>query len=113
MKRIASAAVIAPLFLFAIIAGGLALQIWLFVAFLVSLREWYGLAKKLQFYIPVMVWGVIYMSISYSSFLALREVYSLSILLMFLGMIWFSDIGAYFVGRFYGGPKMAKNDQSE
>ena len=73
IKRIASAALIAPLFLYTIIIGGLILKLWLLLALLVSLHEWYGLAKKLQHFIPVMVWGVIYMLISYSSFFALRE----------------------------------------
>lgn len=83
-------------------------QLWLFVAFALSLFEWYGLAKKLQFFFPAMIWGVIYMSISFSSFFALREVYSINLLLMFLGMIWFSDIGAYFIGKTCGGPKLLK-----
>lgn len=107
IKRTLSAAVIAPLFLYSIISGEIILKIWLFIAFILSLYEWHGMARKLNFYLPVMLWGAIYMSLSYSSFLAIREVYSIELLLMFLGMIWFSDIGAYFVGRFYGGPKLA------
>lgn len=90
------------------IIGGIVFQLWLFAAFLLSLYEWHGLAKKLQYFIPTMVWGTLYMSISYSSFFALREVYSINLLLMFLGMIWFSDIGAYFVGKTCGGPRLLK-----
>ncbi len=106
LKRIASAALIAPVFIYAIVTGELVFQIWLFAAFLLSIYEWYGLAKKLQFFFPVMIWGITYMAISYISFFALREVYSINLLLMFLGMIWSSDIGAYFVGKACGGPKL-------
>ncbi len=108
IKRIASAVLIAPVFLYIMVTGGLVFQLWLLAAFVLSLYEWYGLAKRLQFFFPAMVLGVIYMSISYSSFFALREVYSINLLLMFLGMIWFSDIGAYFVGKTCGGPKLLK-----
>ncbi|MCK5374622.1 MAG: phosphatidate cytidylyltransferase [Alphaproteobacteria bacterium] len=106
MKRVISAVLIAPVFLYVIFTGGVALIAWLLVAFALSIHEWYGLTKKLNGqFIPVMVWGCVYMFISYSCFLALREVYSVNILFLFLGMIWFSDIGAYFIGKTYGGPK--------
>lgn len=55
-----------------------------------------------------MLLGLIYMAISFGSFLALREVYSTNVLIIFIGMIWSSDIGAYFVGKTFGGPKLIK-----
>ena len=105
-KRIVSALLLAPPFIFSIVYGDIYLFIWLLIAFFISVFEWYGLAKKTEFFFPIMVLGVIYMAISYSSFLALREVYSINILIIFLGMIWFSDIGAFFVGKTFGGPKL-------
>ncbi len=106
IKRIISAAVIAPVFLFAMIVGGLMLQLWLVAAFVISLHEWHGLAKRMQYYIQFMLAGTVYMLISYSSFYTIRELYSINILLMFMGAIWASDIGAYFVGKTCGGPKL-------
>jgi phosphatidate cytidylyltransferase len=105
-KRIASAVIIAPCFLYVIIVGDVALAAWLVLAFLISLYEWYGLARKTLFFVPTLVMGGIYMAISYGSFMALREVYSINVLLLFLCMIWASDIGAYFVGKTLGGPKL-------
>ena len=105
-KRILSAVLIAPPFIFCIAYGDIYLAAWLFVAFILSVGEWYNLAKKLDHFFPVMFLGVVYMAISYSSFLALREVYSPNLVIIFLGMIWFSDIGAYFVGKTFGGPKL-------
>ncbi len=106
VKRILSALILAPCFLFAIIYGGIPLFIWLFIAFVVSVYEWFHLAKKVDYFVPALVLGVVYISLSYTSFLALREMYSASIIALLLGMIWFSDIGAYFVGKTIGGPKL-------
>lgn len=105
-KRILSAALIAPLFLLALYIGDWMLAIWLIIAFGISVYEWYFLARKNTFFIPVLILGVIYMSLSYGSFLALREVYSLNIIILFMGMIWSSDIGAYFAGKTIGGAKL-------
>lgn len=109
LKRIVSALLIAPVFLYVLIAGGYALTLWLIVAFFISLFEWYGLAKKRPLFLLVMACGFVYMALSYSSFFALREAYSVNALLLFLGMIWFSDIGAYFVGKTCGGPKLIQH----
>lgn len=106
MKRILSALIIAPCFLFVIIKGDLLLAAWLLFAFAISVYEWFGLSKKVQLFVPTLLMGVIYMALSYGSFMALREVYSINVLLLFLSMIWASDIGAYFVGKTIGGPKL-------
>ncbi len=105
-KRIISAVIIAPCFLYVIIAGDIFLALWLLLAYVISVYEWYGLSKKTGFFIPTLIMGAIYMAISYGSFMALREVYSINVLLLFLCMIWASDIGAYFVGKTVGGPKL-------
>ncbi len=106
LKRIISALVLAPCFLFAIIYGGVPLSIWLFVAFVISVYEWFQLSRKVDYFAPALILGIVYMSLSYASFLALREIYSAYIIALLLGMIWFSDIGAYFVGKTVGGPKL-------
>lgn len=106
LKRIISALVLAPIFIFIIISGGVLLKILLLVAFGISLYEWFFLSKKTEFFIPVMLLGLIYMGLAYGSFLALREVYSPNVVMIFIGMIWFSDIGAYFVGKAFGGAKL-------
>ncbi len=106
LKRIISAVILAPIFIYVLVLGGGALQILLLIAFFISIYEWFFLSRKTDFFVPVMVLGLIYMGLAYGSFLALREIYSLNVLLIFIGMIWFSDIGAYFVGKFFGGAKL-------
>jgi len=109
VKRVLSAVILAPCFLAAIYYGGLFLQFWLVVAWFLSVYEWYGLSRKTNFFAPCVVLGVVYITLAYGSFLALREVYSINVLVIFLGMIWASDIGAYFVGKIFGGPKLIQS----
>ncbi len=106
IKRIISAIVLAPCFIAAIFFGSWILIAWLILAFIISVYEWYGLARKLEYFGSILFLGVMYMGISYSSFLALREIYSLNIIILFLLMIWSSDIGAYFTGKYFKGPKL-------
>ncbi len=105
-KRIASALAIAPLFIAVILYGDWPLVLVLGLAFLISVYEWYHLAIKTPLLIPAMIVGIMYMLISFSCFFALREVFSLNVVLLFIGMIWASDIGGYVTGKMVGGPKL-------
>lgn len=108
LKRIISALVLAPLFLFFVISGGYVFLGILLAAYVVSLAEWASLSRKTGYFVPCFMIGLVYMSLSFASFYALREIYSLNVLLVFVGMIWFSDIGAYFIGKTIGGPKLVE-----
>lgn len=106
LQRTISALVIAPIFLYVIFAGGYLLLALLAMAFIISMVEWYYLSKKTEFFVPCFMIGLVYISLAYASFYALREMYELQAILVFIGMIWFSDIGAYFTGKMIGGPKL-------
>ncbi len=106
LKRIISGLILAPCFVFIMKVGGITLLTLLGVAFIISLYEWFFLSKKIKYFVIVMLLGVVYMGASYLSFYVLRQVYSVNVLLLFIGMIWLSDIGAYFVGKYFGGPKL-------
>ncbi len=106
IKRIASAAILAPVFLAFLIWGGVPLIIWLGLAFILSAYEWWGLSRKTTFIVPCMILGILYMAAAFASFYILRESYSIYTILLFLIMIWSSDIGAYFTGKTIGGPKL-------
>lgn len=109
-KRVVSGLVLAPLAIFIIIYGG-----WLFAAMIsaaaiISFYEWYGLCKldKKRF-VPNLIFGFIYLFICIFSYAYLRYVpeqgawLALSVILC----VWASDTGAYFMGKKFGGPKMA------
>lgn len=101
-----SALVVAPLFLYIMILGDWPLLICLAIAFTISLYEWYGLACKTGKFSIYMFAGIAYLMLAYAGFYAIREVYALNTVLLFIGMIWFSDTAAYFTGKFFGGPKL-------
>lgn len=105
-QRVVSALVMAPCFIAILYAGGPILQVFLILAFALSLYEWYGLSRRTERFLFYFSIGTAYMTMAYGSFYFLREIYNLNILLIFIGMIWFSDIGAYFTGKTLGGPKL-------
>lgn len=96
----------APCFIFIMYSGGVVLQAFLIMSFAFSVYEWYDLSKKTDNFLFYFSTGMAYMVTAYGSFYSLREFYSLNVLLIFIGMIWFSDIGAYFTGKTLGGPKL-------
>lgn len=104
--RVISALVMAPCFIYIMYTGGKVFQAFLLAAFALSVYEWYGLSKKTDNFLFYYSIGLAYMVTSYGSFYFLREFYNLNVLLIFIGMIWFSDIGAYFTGKTLGGPKL-------
>ncbi len=104
--RVISALVMAPCFIYIMYTGGIVFQTFLLLAFALSLYEWYGLSQKTDRFLFYFSMGTAYMMMAYGSFYFLREFYNLNVLLIFIGMIWFSDIGAYFTGKTLGGPKL-------
>lgn len=106
LTRVLSSLVLAPVFLAFILIGDWPFLIFLGVAFGISVYEWYSLSRKTSFHTQCFSLGLIYMTLSFCSFFALREAYSLNVILVFIAMIWASDIGAYFTGKTLGGPKL-------
>ncbi|MCB1782893.1 MAG: phosphatidate cytidylyltransferase [Alphaproteobacteria bacterium] len=105
-RRALSALIGAPLFLIAIKNGEWPLLLILGCAFCISVYEWYRLATKTGHFAMYMLTGIIYMLCAYAAFYGLRELYSTNVVLLFIGMIWFSDTAAYFTGKLLGGPKL-------
>lgn len=106
LQRTISAVVIAPVFIYVILLGGYALLALLALAFVISMLEWHALSRKTDYFVQCFMIGLVYISLSFASFYALREVYDVRVILVFIGMIWFSDVGAYFTGKTLGGPKL-------
>ena len=107
--RLISGLILGPLTLAAIIYGGLPFQIFVALAFGISVKEWMGMVKKGQHVIRDAVLGVVYLLICFAAFLKLRIDFdqgSFLTITLLLG-VWASDIGAYFSGKLIGGSKLA------
>lgn len=107
--RALSALVLAPVMVVIILAGGWWFMGLMFAAALISLHEWYDLARAGKHAVPIMAVGLIYLSISFAAFVGLRFSFDSGAWLTLAAVlaVWGSDIGGYFAGKFVGGPKMA------
>jgi len=98
----------APVFLLAVFLGNAVLAAVLLVAGLRALYEWLRMTRGLS---PVFIWlpaGVVYIALSFASFYFLRDNFGVFFTFLYIFMVWASDIGAFFTGKFIGGPKMAE-----
>ena len=105
--RFVTAMIVAPASLFVIYAGGWMLWVLLASVFIVAQKEWFDLAKKLKagrMFYPL---GVLYICLCFGAFFLIANDRNIQALLL-LVMVISSDVGAYFFGKFIGGPKMAK-----
>ena len=106
--RVASAAVLIPVFLACLWWGGL---VWTFVSVLAGLlmaREWARMARSWTF-VAVLVGGAVGLVPAVAALIWLREraPYGMMSVMFVFGVVWASDIGAYMVGRLVGGAKLA------
>jgi phosphatidate cytidylyltransferase len=110
--RAASAAVLATLVLGILWQGGFIFMLFVILAALIMMREWNGLVREDR---PVeRLLGMLYVAIPCASILWLRDVQleghsnpGLFITLFLIATVSATDIGAYFAGRQFGGPKLA------
>lgn len=107
-KRLASGLVLAPVVLGLIYLGN-----WPFLAMvsfltLVSGYEWVRLCQNLRYRILFSLAGLAYIIIGFYSGYILREYHGFVMAMLFISLIWVSDIGAYASGKIIGGPKLLK-----
>lgn len=106
--RIASALILMPLALFALIYGSIPFVLMMLAAIVISIVEWIKMAR-LESSLPVKIGGMIYILACFAAFIYLRLYMAdgAGLALALLLCIWASDTGAYFSGKMIGGPKMA------
>ena len=107
-KRVLSAAVLAPIALICVWAGGVAFTL-IVIALMVGLGiEWFSLCRGPG---TTVLWpaGLIYVGIAGAALLWLRagSAAGRADVLFLLLVVWAGDIGAYLVGRWIGGPRLA------
>jgi phosphatidate cytidylyltransferase len=96
-----------PVSLWLIWLGGIPFILFLLVLAGVSLYELLSLSLKTKHRILFSLLGILYVFISFASCYFIRTDYPLSLGVLFICMVWASDIGAFFVGKKIGGPKLA------
>lgn len=106
--RTASAVVFALLTLFIVVYGG-----WPFLGFvsliaLVGIYEWVQVVLKTRRKWLYLLIGPLYISMAFAYCYAIRMIFPLPVAFLFLTLVWASDVGAYFVGKIIGGPRMAQ-----
>jgi phosphatidate cytidylyltransferase len=106
-KRILSAIVLATLTIWAIWSGGLPFLLFLSALGCIALYEWVNLSLKARHKLFFIVLGVLYVGFSFICLYKIRESYSVFMGVLFVLMVWSSDIGAYFTGKLIGGSKMS------
>ncbi len=107
--RIASALILMPVVLYALIAGGVFFLVLMGLAVAVAVREWWVVANHGAVSPLHRLAGIVYILVCFISFIYLRVLYpdGAGLALCLILCIWASDTGAYFAGKIIGGPKMA------
>lgn len=107
--RFLSSLVMGPLTMAIIIYGSYPFLALICFAAMISYKEWLGLSKKSKKAIIDSLIGLIYLAGCFSAIILLRYSFETGawLVLSMAICVWGSDIGAYFAGKFIGGPKLA------
>ncbi len=110
--RIVSGLVLAPLIVCLIWLGGWFFTGLMVVGAVIAFYEWYRLSSLLPDESQSLMYlmsGMIYLIVCFCSYIFLRFAFDAGAWLAICMMlcVWSSDTGAYFAGKFIGGPKMA------
>ncbi len=107
--RVASALLLMPIVLAALILGGWFFTAMLVVAIVVSVREWLRMSKRAPSPVINAIAGIGYIIFCFACFYYLRlyETNGAGLALALILSVWASDSVAYFTGKAIGGPKLA------
>lgn len=108
-QRILSALILGPIALAVFWIGGVAFDLIVVIVASLALYEAFLLSQKMKYGGLVVFALAAYVLLSAYCFYTVRDVYGPVMTLLLVGMIWFSDIDAYFTGKILGGPKMAEH----
>ncbi len=104
-KRLISSLIILPIALFFIINGSLFFIFFLSIIFLITSFEWIKMTKEKKLF---KILGIIFFILSFYSAFVLRTYAGLNFFLFIILISIFTDIGGYFFGNFFKGPKLTK-----
>ncbi|MCB1538786.1 MAG: phosphatidate cytidylyltransferase, partial [Alphaproteobacteria bacterium] len=110
VKRILSAAVLAPVVIGAVWYGGWPFYTLMAIGYGISVQEWSRLSiREGRVRWGILGAGIVYVGAAFLSCIWLRtfEDWGFFLLLYVFFAVWACDIGAYTFGKLIGGPKMA------
>ena len=106
IKRLISSIILIPIVLFFVIKGLIYFNFFILICLIITLYEWYMMSKNKPYIVP----GLIFIFFSFYTVYFLRNEFNEDYLyfLMILGICIFTDIGGYFFGKIFKGPKLTK-----
>ena len=106
IKRVISSIILIPVSLIIIINGGLIFNLFIIIMFLISIYEWNNISPNNFSRIS----GLLFILISFYSVYKIRNIYDGEYIYFIFVLIIcvFTDIGGYFIGKIFKGPKLTK-----
>lgn len=108
LKRIISASIIIPIVVAGILLGGIPFILLVSANAMIVMYEWTTLSIKTKHRSFFILAGLFYVLVAFWSCYLIRMDFGVRYALLFVIMIWASDIGGYVFGKLIGGAKMAK-----
>ena len=102
-KRILSSIFLIPISFFFIFQGSVAFIFFLVLIFLVTSFEWLKLSKNRDI---IKIIGLFFLSFSFFTVIYLRQYIGLNFFLFLIVVCIFTDVGGYFFGKIFKGPKL-------
>ena len=104
-KRILSSIILIPVSFFFIIQGSFTFIFFLSLIFLVTSLEWFKMTKNRDL---LRIFGLFFLFFSFFSTVYLRQYIGLNFFLFLIIVCVFTDIGGYFFGKTFKGPRLTK-----
>ena len=104
-KRILSSIIILPIAVWLIIQGSILFILFLFFLLLLTSYEWFKMSKNNFFKIFI---GIFFLIYSFYTTFQLRDLYGFNFFIFLILVCVFTDLGGYFFGKLFKGPKLTK-----
>ena len=104
-KRTLSSIIILPIAVWLIIQGSILFILFLFFLLLLTSYEWLKMSKNNFFKIFI---GIFFLIYSFYTAFQLRDLYGFNFFIFLILVCVFTDLGGYFFGKLFKGPKLTK-----
>ena len=104
-KRTLSSIIVLPIVIFLIMQGSILFILFLCLLFLVTSYEWFKMSKKNFFKNFI---GILFLTYSFYTAFQLRDLYGFNFFIFLILVCVFTDLGGYFFGKLFKGPKLTK-----